>query len=61
MLSIEQRDALTPLAREQYDDARIEFVSAPMVLPTPDLKRLIREARLITLLNRGPSSPPDRY
>lgn len=54
VLSIEQRDALTPLAREQYDDARIEFVSAPMVLPTPDLKRLIREARLITLLNRGP-------
>lgn len=53
VLSAKKRDALTPLLREKYDDARIEFVNAPIVLPTPDLERLVREARIVTSLNRG--------
>ncbi len=52
-LSVKERDSLTPLLRERYDDARIEFVSAPIVLPTPDLERLIRESKIVTGLNRG--------
>ncbi|GAA1785557.1 TniB family NTP-binding protein [Nostocoides veronense] len=54
VLTVKERDALTPLLREQYDDSRIAFVNAPIVLPTPDLERLIREARIITGMNRGP-------
>ncbi|OMH28184.1 hypothetical protein BKD30_02305 [Tersicoccus phoenicis] len=54
VLSLRERDALNPLEREQYDDERIAFVNAPIVLPTPDLNRLIREARIVTALNRGP-------
>lgn len=53
VLSTKDRNALTSLLREQYDDARIEFVNAPIVLPTPDLNRLIRETRIVTGLNRG--------
>lgn len=53
VLSIKGRDALTPLLRERYDDSRIEFINAPIVLPTPDLNRLIREAKIVTGLNRG--------
>lgn len=53
VLGTKERNALTPLLREEYDDARIEFVNAPIVLPTPDLERLIRECRIVTGLNRG--------
>lgn len=53
VLLTSERDALKLAKREDYDDARITFINAPMVLPTPDLDILIREERIVTGLNRG--------
>jgi len=45
-------DALDPVERAAYDDARLDFLSDPIVVNTPAIQEVIKTVRRLLVLNR---------
>lgn len=59
-LTAGQLTALSPTAKAEYDDARIAWLSADVVLETHDTQALQRQVRIITARNAAPTATARR-